>query len=317
MMLKLVRRSLPPLASRRSFSAAPSSSAALHFLIVEGYSADGRQELLENGAELASDLYARMLANYSGGIPVTHEVIYPTDDKPFRPPTDLGRFDGVAWTGCRLNVHQTEDPLVQRHLALARQCYAFGVPQFGSCWASQVAVFAAGGKVAKNPNGREMGLARKIQLTPEGRAHPLFEGKPSVFDAFTSHYDEITHLPKGALLLGRNAFSLTQAVAVRYLKGDFWGLQYHPEYDLHEMARLTFARRQRLINYGMFEDMDAANRYVDDLEELAANPTARKDIAWRLGIDADVLDNDIRCTEVKNFIKHLVVPYKLQRSLIA
>ncbi|ETV69143.1 hypothetical protein, variant [Aphanomyces astaci] len=236
------------------------SHAPLRFLIVEGYSEEGRKELVDNGARIASDLYATMLASSAGSIPTTHHVIYPTDG-PFELP-DLSQFDGVAWTGCRLTVHQTEDPHVQRHLKLARQLYAFGIPQFGSCWASQVAVFAAGGKVAKNPNGREMGLARKIQLTPEGRGHPLYEGKSSEFDAFTSHYDEITHLPPGAIKLGRNAFSLMQAVAVRYLKGEFWGLQYHPEYNLHEMARLTHARRGRLVNYGLFRDMDAADRYV-------------------------------------------------------
>jgi GMP synthase (glutamine-hydrolysing) len=61
-----------------------------------------------------------------------------------------------------------------------------------------------------------MGLARKIALSPEGRAHPMFEGKPSVFDAFTSHNDEITHMPVGGLALGGNDFTTVQAVAVRH-----------------------------------------------------------------------------------------------------
>ncbi|RHY00394.1 hypothetical protein DYB36_004817 [Aphanomyces astaci] len=192
------------------------SHAPLRFLIVEGYSEEGRKELVDNGARIASDLYATMLASSADSIPTTHHVIYPTDG-PFELP-DLSQFDGVAWTG--------------------------------------FAVFAAGGKVAKNPNGREMGLARK-----------------------------------------------------------FWGLQYHPEYNLHEMARLTHARRGRLVNYGLFRDMAAADRYVAELELLYANPH-RKDIAWRLGIDADVLDDDIRCIEVKNYIKHLVLPYKQARALL-
>ena len=58
-----------------------------------------------------------------------------------------------------------------------------------------MAVVAAGGTVRANPRGREMGIARKIALTPEGRGHPLYAGKGSVFDAFISHVDEITHLP--------------------------------------------------------------------------------------------------------------------------
>ena len=39
-----------------------------------------------------------------------------------------------------------------------------GVPGFGSCWAAQIAVAAAGGRVAASPHGREMGVGRKIKL---------------------------------------------------------------------------------------------------------------------------------------------------------
>lgn len=63
-------------------------------------------------------------------------------------------------------------------MKLSRDAYEIGLPQFGSCWAAQIAVYAAGGKVAANPKGREMGIARKIYLTDAGRIHPLMEGKP-------------------------------------------------------------------------------------------------------------------------------------------
>ncbi len=50
--------------------------------------------------------------------------------------------------------------------------------------------------------------------------------------------------------------------------------------------------------------------FVDDLEELHSNPN-RYDIAWRLGIDEDVMDENIRICEVRNFVKHVVLPYKM------
>ncbi len=43
----------------------------------------------------------------------------------------------------------------------------------GHTLSTQIAVAAAGGVCARNPRGREMGIARKIALTPEGRAHPM------------------------------------------------------------------------------------------------------------------------------------------------
>ena len=154
-----------------------------------------------------------------------------------------------------------------------------------------------------------MGIARKIHLSPAGRAHPMFEGKPTVFDAFTSHNDEVTHMPPGGLALGGNEFTAVQAVAVRHKKGDFWAVQYHPEYDLHELARLTYCRRAKLVNLGFFADMKSADQHVYDLETLHLNPS-RYDIAWRLGLDADVMSETVRHCETRNFIKYLALPYK-------
>ncbi|OQS07257.1 cysteine protease family C26 [Thraustotheca clavata] len=279
----------------------------LHFLIVEGYSPEGREELKRGGATIASVLYSNVLKSVAGPIQVTHDVLHPADG-PFQAP-DLSKYHGVVWTGCSLTVYETHDIRVSRQIELAKQVYAYGVPQFGSCWAAQIAVFAAGGNVAKNPKGREMGISRKIQLTPEGRSHPMYEGKSSVFDAFTSHYDEITHLLPGGSVLSSNSFTSTQSVAVRYLNGDFWAVQYHPEYSLREMARLIHCRREKLVKYGIFANVQDADKYVEDLEELYNNPD-RSDIAWRLGIDEDVLDENIRLCEARNYVKHLVIPYK-------
>jgi len=213
---------------------------------------------------------------------------------------------GIAWTGCSLTIYD-DDPRVGPQIELARAAYESKVPSFGSCWAAQMAVVAAGGIVRANPRGREMGLARKIVLTPEGRGHPLYVGKASVFDAFISHVDEITHLPPGGVLLASNAFTHVQAVSVVHKGGTFWGLQYHPEYDLHELARLTWCRIDKLVSLGFFADRAAGESYVNLLETLHQDPS-RKDIAWLLGIDDDVMNDDVRLVEVRNWIDRLVLP---------
>ncbi len=48
------------------------------------------------------------------------------------------------------------------------------------------------------------------------------------------------------------------------------------------------------------------------LEVLSKDPK-NKDIAWRLGIDDDVMDEAFRQTEVRNWIKHLVLPTMTER----
>ncbi len=276
------------------------------FLVLDGYSKEGREDLRSGGATTAGELYARMLeACAPKGAEV--DIVYPGDPGAALPRgAAIDQYDGIAWTGSSLTVF-SGDPKVTPQIEFAKAVYDARVPSFGSCWAAQIAVIAAGGRCDANPKGREMGIARKIALTPEGRAHPLYSGKKSVFDAFISHDDEITHLPPSGSLLASNGHTHVQSVSVTHKGGVFWGLQYHPEYDLHEMARLCYCRKQKLTERGFFRDMDAAQAYVDRLETLHQDP-GRKDIAWLLGIDEDVMNEDIRCAEVRNWIDLLVLP---------
>ena len=282
-------------------------ASAPRYLVIDGYTKQARDQLVEGGASMAADLYRNMLVECSPP-GAECELFFPSDDGAAYPSDrELECFDGIAWTGCSLCLNDSHLPEVTQQIDLARRAFEAGVPSFGSCWAAQIAVVAAGGKVQPNPNGREMGIARKIELTPEGRAHPMYEGKTNVFDGFTSHDDEIVHLPPGAVVLSRNAWTKVQSVAVTYRGGTFWGLQYHPEFDLHEIARLAFCRVPKLIKYGFFQDEASAHRYIDDLENLHKDPS-RKDIAWRLGIDADVMNEDVRHCEVRNWVQRLVLP---------
>jgi GMP synthase (glutamine-hydrolysing) len=274
-------------------------------LVVDGYAREGREELAAGGATPAGPLYEKMLKSCAPDVQV--DIVYPADPGASLPMgASIAQYDGIAWTGSSLTVY-ADDPKVQPQIAFARAAFEAQVPSFGSCWAAQIAVVAAGGQCAQNFRGREMGIARKIALTPEGRAHPLYSGKKSVFDAFISHEDEATHLPPGGLLLASNDHSHMQAVAVTHKGGQFWGLQYHPEYDLHELARLCYCRKEKLTRMGFFRDTDAAQDYVDKLEALHQDPS-RKDIAWLLGIDQDVMNEDIRQVEVRNWIDRLVRP---------
>ena len=285
-------------------------SATARFLVIDGYNREARDELAAGGAGRAGDLYVRMLKKCLPGAEC--DVIHPADPGAGLPKgAALQQYDGIAWTGCSLTIYE-DDPRVGPQIELARAAFESKVPSFGSCWAAQIAVVAAGGIVRATPRGREMGIARKIGLTPEGRGHPLYFGKANVFDAFISHVDEITHLPSGSVLLASNAFTHVQAVSVAHKGGMFWGLQYHPEYDLHELARLTWCRIDKLIKLGFFRDRDAAERYVNLLETLHQDPS-RKDIAWLLGIDEDVTNEDVRLTEVRNWIEQLVLPAKQRR----
>jgi len=277
----------------------------LRFLIVDGYAKSSRDELVEAGCGMACDLYGKLIKRY---LPqAEYEYFFPGDLENALPAESvLKQYAGILWTGCNLTIFDAEDARVTRQIELAQEVYDIGTPSFGSCWATQIAVVAAGGVCAPNPKGKEMGLARKIVLTPEGRAHPMYEGKPTAFDGYISHDDEITHMPTGGVVLASNAWTRVQAVAVRYKRGTFWSTQYHPEYDLKEIARLIHCRGEKLIQRGFFADGEAVDTYVAQMEALYENPD-RKDLRWGLAIDDDVLSDEIRHCEFVNWIKYQVL----------
>jgi GMP synthase (glutamine-hydrolysing) len=82
-----------------------------------------------------------------------------------------------------------------------------------------------------------------------------------------------------------------------------WAVQYHPEYDLQEVARLIEARDEKLIKLGFFKDLAALKDYTGRLDALVAEPD-RKDLRWQLGIDEDIMDDGIRELEFANWVKH-------------
>lgn len=87
-------------------------------------------------------------------------------------------------------------------------------------------------------------------------------------------------------MLAGNKHSAVQAIAVRHNGADFWAVQYHPEYDLHEVAALVSTRRKKLVNLGFFLDEAAAIEWVNRVRTLA-DDVSRRDLQWQLAIDDD------------------------------
>lgn len=99
-----------------------------------------------------------------------------------------------------------------------------------------------------------------------------------------------------------------RAVEVKHKKGIFWAPQYHPEYDLHEIARLIIAREEKLIKQNYFASKEDLLNYAEDLEKIYSDKN-RKDLRWKYGIDDDVIDDKIRQVEFVNWLNKIVIPY--------
>ena len=277
----------------------------LHILTIDGYPKADRDYFKEYSHPPAAVLYDDILKKLMPGL--QNDILYIADPGQSLPVgAGLEQYDGIIWTGSKLTIFD-DIPEVRVQIGFARQAFEAGCPSFGSCWGVQMAAVAAGGEVKRNPRGREMGIARKIRLTPEGRAHPMYEGKPEVFNGFIMHLDEVTSLPAGAVLLAENGHTPVQALSVKHGKGTFWATQYHPEYDLHNMALLMNCRRDALVQEGFFASHDVLDTYRGWMETLSGEPD-RKDLRWLLALDDDLVKDEIRQLELKNWLVNLVIP---------
>jgi GMP synthase (glutamine-hydrolysing) len=278
---------------------------------MEGNSPETRAEHVAAGGIVASKGYAELLQHLLPGAVV--DICFPGDEGANLPNGEaLEGYDGVAITGSGLHVYDSI-PAVTRQVELVRAVLATGTPVFGSCWGLQVLTVAAGGAVRKNPKGREIGFGRRIKLTDDGRKHPMYVGKPEVFNAPTVHLDEVATLAPGATLLATNETSNVQSVEIRTSGAVAWGVQYHPEYPLREIAAIVRRIGLRLIDEGFFLDSKEIATFAGDLDALDRNP-GEKRLSWRYGISRNVLDKTLRTGEIANWLQYQVLPTRAKRG---
>ncbi len=271
------------------------------FLIAASETPDERTARRESAGKSAGETYAATLEQLVPGCTTT--IVAPADDDaPIWTPHELERFDAVFLTGSPLHVYD-DSPVVRRQLAFMRAVFASGTPSFGSCAGLQVAVATAGGTVRKMPTRMEAGIARRITPTTEGRDHPLLAGRAPSWDAPAIHGDEVACLPPGATLLASNAVTTVQAVEIRHDRGVFWGVQYHPELALGEIAAALERQADDLVEAGLAETTADVIDRADLLNRLHRTPD-RRSLRWVLGVDGEFAEEDRRRTELRNFIAH-------------
>ncbi len=278
----------------------------LKLCIINGYPKSSREKFDRDHVSQAHENYVRFLKTY---VPKAQcDIFYIADlDNPLPAGNDLLAYDGYIWTGSDLTIYHDDDPRVTRQIELSRAIYEAGVPQYGSCWGIQMAAVAAGGEVKKNPKGREWGITGTIRRTEAGKSSLLLKGKPDAYHGFIMHLDEVTRLPEGATLLATGDHTHVQALAVRHGKGEFWATQYHPEYNLYEMAQLIDARSGPLVKEGFFASEEDVHAHAAKLRALYEHPNDQ-DLRAELGIGDDVLDPEILQQELRNWVDYLVVP---------
>lgn len=283
----------------------------IRFLVAESETPDARDRRRASVGRSSGETYMDAVCALAPG--AACDLVRPAEDGAEMPSqAGLESYDAVFLTGSPLHVYQ-DTPEVRRQLDFMRAVFASGTPSFGSCAGLQVAAAAAGGAVRENRHGHETAFARRITPTGAGRDHPLLAGRPAAYDALAIHSDEVERLPEGATLLATNGVARVQAAEIRHAGGVFWGVQYHPELPLDEIAAAVRRQAGDLVEQGLARDEAAVQTYAGLIDALHREP-GRRDLAWQLGLDRQVTDPALRQAELRNFVEHPAKPTRSRRG---
>ena len=237
------------------------------------------------------------------------DLAFPADEGANLPdPAGLQSYDGVVLTGSALNLYD-ETPAVTRQIELMRAVYASGrrlsarAGEFRSAQPQPAAMSAAirrAGKSVRPPHyateaGRTHPMLRGVRLLRRARHPSRRDGRPP---AIAHPCDECHVRDPG----GRNPSR----------GGTFWGVQYHPEFSL--------AESRPFWNAGSNPDRGRVLRNRHGRGRLCGGshgPPWRAeppDLAWRHGLDAEVLDPMLRTREIRNFVESRVKPETSRRG---
>jgi GMP synthase (glutamine-hydrolysing) len=189
--------------------------------------------------------FAAFFGRAADGVPVE---LVPADGVA-GPLPDLRGFDGVVMTGSPASLTAPE-PWMEEAVELVRIAHERGTPLLGVCFGHQVIGAAFGGAVVPNPSGWEVSTW-EVELSPAGRADPLFADLPERFAVNFSHQDAVapeTLAPgNGVAVLAGNAATPVQALAAGPA---IRGVQFHPEFDGALVRAYVRSRADRLAAAG-------------------------------------------------------------------
>ena len=270
----------------------------LRLLVVASETADQQDARRRRSGQASHESYADALRQMVPGCDVARHCCVDGSSGP-----DLARHDAVLFAGSPIQMHEGGAE-ARAAAGFAERIFASGVPSFGSCAGLQIAAGAAAGSSAPRGTGLEAGFARAIVVTEAGRLHPMLAGRPLAWDAPAMHSSVVDRLPPGAMVLARAEGTPVEAVEIRSGQGTFWGVQYHPELALREIADALRAQADDIVGEGLARDDAAVARYADALDALDAEPD-RRDLLWQLGIDGEVTEPGRRRREIANFLRHV------------
>ena len=258
----------------------------LNILIVEGNNREDSQFFVKvAGASAADNLKNLILKIEPSAIT---EIINPGhDNETTNALKDMNKYNGIVFTGGAMRINDMTD-VIKKHINFASNCFTQKNKILAICWGLQVCSTAAGGKVNPGKSGAHIGIASDVIINNEGEKHFIYKDKKKTFTSPAFNFDEVSELPKNAILLSSDKVNNVMGVSFNAGNSEIIGLQYHPDYEYFQMINLIAGRKERLFlnkNFLNEEEYESHISYIKSQNEL--------------------LDFDNRTCEVRNWLKYI------------
>ena len=258
----------------------------LNILIVEGNIREDSEFFIKAAGASAADNLKNLILKIEPSI--NTEIINPGhDDETVNALKNISKYNGIVFTGGAMRINDMTD-VIKKHINFASNCFDQKKKILAICWGLQVCSTAAGGKVNPGKNGAHIGIASDIIINNQGNEHFIYKDKKKIFTSPAFNFDEVSELPKNAILLSSDIVNNVMGVSFNAGNSEIIGLQYHPDYEYSQMLKLIDGRKERLFKSKNFlneEEYESHISYIKSQNEL--------------------LDFNNRTCEVRNWINYI------------
>jgi len=241
----------------------------LNILIVEGNIREDSEFFIKAAGASAADNLKNLILKLEPS--ANTEIVNPGhDDETMNALKNISKYDGIVFTGGAMRINDMTD-VIKKHINFAFNCLNENKKILAICWGLQVCSTAAGGKANPGKNGAHIGIASDVIINNEGQKHFIYKDKKKIFTSPAFNFDEVSDLPKDAILLSSDKVNNVMGVIFNVGNSEVIGLQYHPDYEYFQMLNLIAGRKERLFTNKNFlneEEYQSHISYIKSEDEL-------------------------------------------------
>ena len=258
----------------------------LNILIVEGNIKEDSEFFIKAAGASAAQNLKNLILKIEPSCDI--EIINPDNDKETTNALNkMSKYHGIVFTGGAMRINDMTD-VIKKHINFASSCFVHKNKILAICWGLQVCSTAAGGKVNPGKNGAHIGIASDVKINNEGQKHFIYKDKKNTFTSPAFNFDEVSELPKDAILLSSDKVNKVMGVSFSAANSEIIGLQYHPDYEYFQMLNLIAGRKERLFKNKNFSNEDDYQKHISYINS-----------------ENELLNFNDRTCEVRNWLNHL------------